>query len=152
MKLLDGLKEGLDRHAEDVKADDAALSKQEKLLDAVVPGLVEKHASLESEARKLQEVVDEFENCDQEELRQARERLAAVDAEIAAKKQQLQAMQQEYQERVDVLDAGAKRKAELLNEISEAERIQEECRGWSLKEVKALKGKSMAPVRLSNGC
>lgn len=141
MKLLEGLKEGLDRHVEEMKADDAALSKQENILNSVVPGLVEKHSALESEATKLQEIVDEMENCDQDELRAARERLSNVEAEIAAKKKQLQEMQEDLQDKVDTIEAGAELKSEFMGQIREAERIKEECRGWSVKEVNALKGK-----------
>ncbi|KAL1966659.1 hypothetical protein VTN77DRAFT_4070 [Rasamsonia byssochlamydoides] len=139
MKLLEGLKEGLDRHVEEMKADDAILSKQEKILNSVVPGLVEKHSTLQSEATKLQQIVDEMENCDQDELRRARERLAKLDAEIAAKKKQLQEMQEDLQDKVDTIEAGAELKSEFMTQIREAERIKEECRGWSVKEVNTLK-------------
>lgn len=142
MKLLEGLKEGLDRHLEEMKADDSALSKQERILDSVVPALVEKHSSAESEATKLQEIVDEMENCDQDELRTARERLATVDAEIAAKKKQLEEMQEAYTDRVDTIEAGTELKAEFMEQIREADRVREECRGWSVREVNTLRGES----------
>lgn len=140
MKLLEGLKEGLDRHVEEMKADDVSLSKQEQLLNGVVPGLVEKHAALQAEATNLQQLADEMENCDQDELRSAREKLASIDAEIAEKKRQLAEMQEDLQDKTDTIEAGAELKEEFLQQIREAERVQEECRGWSVKEVNALKG------------
>jgi kinetochore protein Spc7/SPC105 len=142
MKLLEGLKEGLDRHVEEMHADDSLLSEQEAILESVVPELVEKRALLDSEASRMQEIVDEMENIDPNELRMARERLAKVDAEIARKKRRLEEMQEDLQNKNNTIEAGAELKAEFLEQIREAERVREECRGWSIKEVNALKGKS----------
>ncbi|PCH03410.1 Kinetochore Spc7 [Penicillium occitanis (nom. inval.)] len=139
MKLLEGLKEGLDRHVEEMHADDSLLSEQEAILHSVVPELVEKHALLDSEASRMQEIVDEMENIDPNELRMARERLAKVDAEIETKKRQLEEMQEDLQNKNDTIEAGTELKAEFLEQIREAERVREECRGWSIKEVNALK-------------
>ncbi|PGH29693.1 kinetochore protein Spc7 [[Emmonsia] crescens] len=139
MKLLEGLKEGLNRHVEEMQNDEAVLSKKEELLDRVVPPLVEKHTKLEAEAQNLQQAVDELENCDKEELRQARERLAAMDADIAAKRKSLEQSQAELENKNNIIKAGTELKDEFLAQIREAERVTEECRGWSVKEVKALK-------------
>lgn len=142
MKLLDGLKEGLNRHVEEMNADEALLAKHEALLNGAVPALVEKHASLEQEATNLQQLADEMENCDQDELRSAREKLVSVEEEIAAKKRQLQELQNEVQDKTDTIETGAELKAEFMAQIQEAERVKEECRGWSAKEINELKGKS----------
>ncbi|PGH02362.1 kinetochore protein Spc7 [Blastomyces parvus] len=139
MKLLEGLKEGLDRHVEEMQNDDAVLSKKEDLLDRVVPLLIEKHTKLETEAQNLQRAVDELESCDKEELRQARERLATLDAEISAKRKLLEQSQAELETKNNIIKTGAGLKDELLAHIDEAERVTEECRGWSVKEVKTLK-------------
>ncbi|PGH28109.1 hypothetical protein AJ80_00367 [Polytolypa hystricis UAMH7299] len=139
MKLLEGLKEGLDRHVEEMKHDEAVLAKREELLTSVVPDLVEKHSKLEVEARNLQQLADEMESCDQEELRRTRETLAAVDAEIATKQKRLEEAQEQLQGSTNVIDAGAELKTEFLAQIGEAERVREECRGWSVKEVQSLK-------------
>lgn len=139
MKLLEGLKEGLNRHADEMKADDEVLTKHEALLNGVVPGLVEKHSSLEQEATSLQQLADEMENCDQDELRSAREKLASIEDEIAAKKQELQEIQTEVQEKTDTVEAGTELKAQFMAQIQEAERVKEECRGWSAKEINELK-------------
>ncbi|OJJ46915.1 hypothetical protein ASPZODRAFT_131824 [Penicilliopsis zonata CBS 506.65] len=139
MKLLEGLKEGLDRHVEEMKTDDEYLSKHEELLKDVVPELIEKHASLEQEASTLQQLADEIENCDQDELRSAREKLLSVEAEIVLKKRQLAEMQEEIQDKVDTIEAGAELKAEALGQIERAEKVKEECRGWSAKEINGLK-------------
>jgi kinetochore protein Spc7/SPC105 len=140
MKLLDGLKEGLNRHIEEMKADDELLIEREELLNSNVPLLVEKHASLEQEANNLQQLVDEMENCDQDELRSTRKKLTDVDSEIAAKKAKLEQLQAEVQEKTTSIEAGAEMRDEFLAQIQEAERVTEECRGWSAREINVLKG------------
>lgn len=139
MKLLEGLKEGLSRHVEEMKADDKLLSKREKILNGAVPPLVERHSSLEQEATNLQQLVDEMENCDQDELRSTREKLSGVEAEIAAKKKEIQQLQEEVQDKTNKIEAGAEMRAEFLVQIQEAERVKEECRGWSAREISDLK-------------
>ncbi|KAL4918970.1 hypothetical protein BDW62DRAFT_56318 [Aspergillus aurantiobrunneus] len=139
MKLLEGLKEGLDHHMEEMKEDDKVLSKHETLLNGVVPALATKHSSLEREATNLQQLADELENCDQDELWGARGKLADIEEEIASKKQLLQELQVEIQDKTDTIETGAELKAEFTAQIQEAERVKEECRGWSAKEIRELK-------------
>lgn len=139
MKLLEGLKDGLNRHVDEMKGDSDFLSKYEVLLDSVVPELVQKHASLEKEATSMQQLADEMENCDKAELRDAREKLSSVDEEIAQKKRQLQELQQEAQDKTDTIENGTELKSEFIAQIQEAERVKEECRGWGAKEISDLK-------------
>lgn len=139
MKLLEGLKEGLNRHAEDMKADDELLSKREELLNSTVPPLVERHASLEQEAANLQQLVEEMESCDQEELLGARTKLSSVDDEIEAKKSELQQLQEEVQLKTNSIETGTEMRDEFMAQIQEAERIKEECRGWSARDINELK-------------
>lgn len=141
MKLLEGLKEGLIRHADEMKVDDDLLSEREELLNRNVPLLVEKHASLEQEATNLQQLVDEMENCNQDELRSTRSKLSEVDSEIAAKRRELEQLQEEVQEKTTIIEAGAEMRDEFLAQIQKAERVKEECRGWSAREINELKGK-----------
>lgn len=139
MKLLDGLKEGLNRHVDEMKADDKILSKHEAILNSVVPVLTEKHSSLEQEATSLQQLTEEMENCDQDELRAAREKLSSVEDDIAAKKQELEELQSEVQEKTNIVEAGTEMKTEFVAQIQEAERVKAECRGWSAKDITELK-------------
>lgn len=150
MKLLEGLKEGLDRHVAEMKEDEFTLSKQEEILNGVVPELEEKQSNLQSKVTTLQQIVDEMESCDQDELRSARERLANVDAAIAAKRLHLEAMQAKLQEKTDIIEAGAELKSELMAQFQEAEKVKEECRGWSIKEVLGLKCK-FSPLKFKTG-
>ena len=138
-KLLDGLKEGLNRHVDEMKADDKILSKYEAILNSVVPELTEKHSSLEQEATSLQQLTEEMENCDQDELRAAREKVSSTEDEIATKKQELEELQREVQDKTNIVEAGTEMKAEFVAQIQEAERVKEECRGWSAKEINELK-------------
>ncbi|KAL5047097.1 hypothetical protein BDW71DRAFT_197148 [Aspergillus fruticulosus] len=139
MKLLEGLKEGLDRHVEDMKGDDNLLSKHEAILNEAMPALSAKHSSLKEEATRLQQLADELENCDQNELWKARGKLADLEEEIAKKKKVLEELQTEVQDKTDTIETGTALKAEFAAQIQEAERVKEECRGWSAKEIRELK-------------
>lgn len=143
MKLLEGLKEGLDRHVEDMRADDSLLSAREALLTDTVPPLVEKQALLEQEAGDLHVLVEEMENCDQDELRDTRQKLSGIDEEIEAKKQELQLLQEEAEHKTASIEMGTEMRDEYLVQIQEAERVIEECRGWSARDISELKGKSL---------
>ncbi|RAH77308.1 Spc7-domain-containing protein [Aspergillus japonicus CBS 114.51] len=139
MKLLEGLRDGLNRHVQEMKADDELLAQHEALLSGTVPALIEKHSSLEAEATILQQLADELENCDQDELRSAREKLAGVEDEIAQKKKLLQEMQVELEDKTNIVETGTEVKAEYMAQIQEAERVKAECRGWSAQEISELK-------------
>ncbi|GFF39076.1 hypothetical protein IFM58399_05452 [Aspergillus lentulus] len=150
MKLLEGLKEGLYRHVDEMKTDGDLLTKYETLLDGVVPSLVEKQSALQEEAANLQQLTDEMESCDQDELRNAREKLSSLEDEIELKKKQLQELQCQVQEKTNSLESGAELKAEFLAQIQEAERVKEECHGWSAKEISELK-ESVRKIELQTG-
>lgn len=141
MKLLEGLKQGLDRHVDEMKQDDAILSRKENILANVVPGLIERHDKLETDSQNLQKVIDEIENCDQEELRDARKKLLAVETELSGYKDKCTQTQSRLEAKSDLLERAQARREELLQEIREAEGIKEECRGWDGKEVRVLQGK-----------
>lgn len=139
MKLLEGLKEGLNRHVEEMKGDDEFLTKREAELNNAVPGLVERNSSLKDEATSLQQLTDEMENCDQNELRGAREKLSGVESELEVKKRQLQEMQADIQDKTDTINTATELKEESTAQIREAERVKEECRGWDAREINELK-------------
>ncbi|KAJ5536265.1 hypothetical protein N7513_009451 [Penicillium frequentans] len=139
MKLLEGLMQGLHRHVDDMKADDELLSKREELLGSTVPSLVEKNALLEDEANNLQRLVEEMESCDQDELRKAREKLSNVEDEIEVKKRELQQLQNEVHEKTVSIEASTEMREEYMAQFQEAERVKEECRGWSARDINDLK-------------
>ena len=141
MKLLDGLKDGLVRISQDLNNDADLLGQQERLLEEVVPTLVEEHELLQAEARVLQAQADEMADCDQEELADARESLIYLDKELEAKRKAVAELQQRLDEQEKGIEDAIDRKQEYLGEIREAERVRGECRGWSSSEVAVLKGK-----------
>ena len=140
MKLLEGLREGLVKINDGMDADDAVLGQQEALLEPVVPALVQEKERLEQRHAELRSRAEELADCDQEELKEARERLVRADDAIAENKRTLAALQAQLQEKAAGLQAAAETKATYLEKIQEAERIREECRGWSSREVAALRG------------
>ncbi|EEP77478.1 predicted protein [Uncinocarpus reesii 1704] len=139
MKLLEGLKQGLNRHVEEMNQDAEVLSKKEILLDNIVPELIEKQARLQIDAHNLQKAVEEMENCDQEQLKQAREKLKTMELEITQRKRDLHEAQSNLEKSSDIIEKGTKQRMQLLKEIQEADHILEERRGWSVKEVYNLK-------------
>ncbi|MCJ1353403.1 MAG: hypothetical protein MMC33_003389 [Icmadophila ericetorum] len=139
MQLLDGLKEGLLRNSEGLSKDEKVLAQQERLLNPIIPGLVKEHEALESEAKMLQAQADELASCDQEELSQTRNQLLGVDMELEAKKKKLAILEQEQKDLDDAISQKLQRKHQCLEEIKEAEKVREECRGWSGSEIASLK-------------
>lgn len=139
MKLLEGLKDGLNRHVQEMNSDSDLLFEYEMILDGVTPALVKKQAELEKEASSLRQLAEEMENCDQDELREAREKLSGIDDEILQKKHQLAELESELEDQTETIETAAEMKAECLQQIESSERIKEQCRGWSAKEINGLK-------------
>ena len=140
MKLLDGLKEGLLRVGEGMAADAEILAEQEALIKPVLPALIAEHERLEKECQLLQAQADELASCDQEELKEAREKLKSTEEDIEAKTKMVEELQRQLQEKEECIANATERKQECLLEIKEAEKVREECRGWTAAEIAALKG------------
>ena len=138
--LLSTLKAGLLSTLDAFQHDEASLANQERLLDVVLPPLVEQQEQLTKQQRQLQQRHDELNSCDREELEQTRENLIATDADLQAKRELLMQLQQELADKDARIEAIRERKVECLAEIKAAERVREECRGWSTTEVRDLKG------------
>ncbi|KAH8588704.1 hypothetical protein B0O99DRAFT_664913 [Bisporella sp. PMI_857] len=141
MTLLATLKDGLIKTADGMVKDEKWLDRQLKLLDSVVPRLIQQGEQLSIEEQDLRLAAEELASCDQEELSNARQRLIAVDADIEAKRQLIADMQKQLQGKEAEIAAGTGRREVCLEEIREAEKIREECRGWSSNEISALKAK-----------
>ena len=142
MKLQEGLKEGLDRIAEGMDDDDKVLRRQQDLLDSVLPDMIKYFESLESEHEDLEEVAKELEDCDPEELQNARKDLVSMDQAIEERKRKIEELRAQIEASQTSADSLAKQKQQYLEEIQEADKTREECRGWSSTEVSAIKGKS----------
>jgi len=150
--LLHDLKSGLLSTLDGFRRDEQKLSNQEQLLDTVLPTLAEKREMLSTECKQLQQRHDELNSCDREELEETRERLVATDTELEDKRQLLEQLQQELAEKEAHIQAIKERKVECIEETKAAERVREECRGWSTGEVNDLKGKldNIFPMDKSN--
>jgi kinetochore protein Spc7/SPC105 len=106
----------------------------------VLPPLAEKQEKLSSECKQLQQRHDELNSCDREELEQTREKLVATDVDVQEKRLFLEQLQQELVEKEARIQDIKERKLECIEETKAAERMREECRGWSTSEVNDLKG------------
>jgi kinetochore protein Spc7/SPC105 len=146
MKLQDGLKEGLLKTAEGMDNDDRLLMKQQELLSSVLPDMIKRLEELEREHEDLEAVAQELADCDPEDLEDARTQLAAVDGSIAEKTRKLAELRRELDESVQDAETLAQQKQQCLEEIREADKIREECRGWSSEEISKLKGKLTASI------
>ncbi|KAL8837034.1 MAG: hypothetical protein Q9170_002688, partial [Blastenia crenularia] len=150
MKLLDGLKEGLVQISDGMDEDSRTLFQQEQLLDPVVPKLIEDNDRLQNEHHNLQVQADELASCDQDELRLARDKLAAVDNDLQAKKSILRTLQEGLQAKDKDIQDAIERRDEYHAEIKEAERVRQESRGWKLSEITALQ-ENVAALDASSG-
>src|SRR5204862_294457 len=97
MKLRDGLKEGLQKTADDMDEDEKILQQKQDLLDSVLPALIEMHDGLEKETGNLELFVRELADCDPEELRSAREELVNLDEDIAAEEKEIADLEAEFE-------------------------------------------------------
>lgn len=144
MTLLATLKDGLVKTADGMRQDGKILDRQLALLDTVLPNFVRQAQQLENEEADLRSAADELANCDQAELSEARQKLIAVDADIEAKKNMIAELRKQLQGKEAEIATSTERKNFCLNEIREAEKIREDCRGWSSTEISLLKGKHNA--------
>ncbi|KAL3418581.1 Spc7 kinetochore protein [Phlyctema vagabunda] len=142
MKLLRTvLDDGLLKMAREMTEDGRVLDHQQSLLDSVLPQLVEKADALAAEEAELLTSAEELARCDPEDLSDARHRLISVDADVAAKEQRIAELQKQLQGKEAEIASCTERKQNCVAEIHEAERIREECRGWTSNEVATLKAK-----------
>ncbi|KAK4250780.1 hypothetical protein C7999DRAFT_28609 [Corynascus novoguineensis] len=144
MKLQDGLKEGLVKIAEGMDNDDQLLAKQQELLSSALPDMVKRLEALELEHADLEAVARELADCDPQDLEDARAELAAVDKSMEEKTRKLQQLRQELDESVQGLESLSQQKQQYLEEIREADKIREECRGWSAEEIRKHKAQTDA--------
>lgn len=138
MKLLDGLKEGLVKIGEGMEADGMLLTQQEQMIQPVLPGLIEEHERLEKQVSIAQAQADELADCDQDELKEARDSLMSIERDLEAKQKLIEDLQNQLREREDGLTDVIERKQECIDEIKEAEKVRSQCRGWSSTEVSSL--------------
>jgi kinetochore protein Spc7/SPC105 len=140
MKLQEGLKGGLVETREGMREDDARLRKQQELLDCALPDLTARHDALAKEHSNLEQYAQELAGCDAEELAAARDELVDVEKDMEEKKQEIAKLRQELLEAESGIARASTQKQQCLDDIKEAEKIREECRGWSANEINHFKG------------
>ncbi|KAK4208793.1 kinetochore protein spc7 [Rhypophila decipiens] len=147
MKLQEGLREGLVRISEGMDEDEAVLGKEMGLLRGVLPGLVKRFEDLKVECEDLEAVQREIEECDPLELQNARGDLVALGNEVREKSRRIEELRKRVQESDGLIESLSGQKERALREIREAEKVREECRGWSSGEIQVLKAKVEALER-----
>lgn len=138
-QLVQGLHAGLNDIKADMEEDAQALTQQEARLNETVPQLVKHLGELEEEARSLQQRAENFESIDQESLINARAQLESADDEVSQKTLLLTQLQEQMAAKAEALAAAEELKTEFQDQIGEAERVQDECRGWKAEEVRHSK-------------
>ncbi|POR38027.1 Kinetochore protein spc7 [Tolypocladium paradoxum] len=141
MKLQDGLKEGLVSIAEGMENDHSVVQEQQELLAAALPAVVARYQALEEESGTLQEAARELADCDPTELQSARQELTGLEADIANKKRMIAELRQQLEESTADVEALTAKKQGYLENIENSEKVREECRGWTSREVNALKAR-----------
>ena len=151
MKLLDGLKEGLLKISDDMDEDNKMIRKQEDIMEPVLPELIQQHELLEVERQNLQSRADELSSYDQEELQDARNSLTSVEDQLQNKRRVLEDLESELRRHEDGIEHAVEHKQQYMEEIREAEKICQDCRGWSKLEVAALQGTVLKQIFLICG-
>ncbi|KAI3324759.1 Spc7-domain-containing protein [Xylariaceae sp. AK1471] len=141
MKLQDGLKEGLVKISEGMMADETLLQKQQALLNSILPRLTQKFESLTTEHKTLEAIAQELEDCDPEDLQSARGELTNMDSDIETKKRKIEELRKELTEVESNIGEATQRKRSCIADFEEAEKVREECRGWTSNEINSLKVK-----------
>ncbi|KAI9642626.1 hypothetical protein NHQ30_009431 [Ciborinia camelliae] len=139
--LLETVKDELVRSAEGMINDEEILDKQQALLESVLPKMVKQAQQLQHEETNLKTAAEEIASCDPEELGEARQQLISIEADVDAKRHMVDELKKQLQARETEIQAGTTMKEICLEEIREAEKIREECRGWSSSEISTLKAK-----------
>ena len=138
--LLETVKDELVRSAEGMINDEEILDQQQALLESILPKIIKQAEQLQREEANLKTAAEEIASCDPEELSEARQQLISVEADVDAKKRMIEELKRQLHGREAEIEAGSAKKELCLEEIREAEKIREECRGWSSNEISALKG------------
>lgn len=141
MKLQDGLKEGLVKIAEGMQRDSKLLQGQQDLLASVLPAVVARHDSLQEEDDNLQQAAREMADCDPAELELARQELEVLEEDVATKRQHIAELKGQLETSAAEVEELSLKKTKCLAEMEEWEAMREKYRGWTSREVNALKGR-----------
>ena len=138
--LLDDLMQGLVKIKKDFDNDQIALTRCSQSIDENLPGLEVQYEQLKTECAHLQAHADALASADREEIEALRGKVVEREAEINEKKRKLAELQAEVQLKEEQVDLLVERKSTFTEEIKEAQRVIDDCRGLSSKELAELKG------------
>lgn len=149
-QLLDELMTGLQSIAEGLIQDDETLGRSEEILDEVLPGLVGQRNKLQEEADRLEESVSAVSEEEKGELKVVRDTLVGVNSELVERQRVLDRLRREVEEQDSTAEHLQDSKEEFTAAIQEANRVREACRGVSVNEVTALRGKASAVLSITS--
>lgn len=140
-KLLESLTEGLGKIGRELVADRESLAEQERVLLPVLEPLVEQARCLAEECEGLRARVEELGGCDQGLLESTRQELVAVSSEVEAKNALLEKLKLQSEETERETAELKQKKEAWLADIANANRVRQQCRGYSMAEVRQLQSR-----------
>ncbi|KAB8336947.1 hypothetical protein FH972_021252 [Carpinus fangiana] len=143
-KLWDGLKDSLEANLAGLRDDHAIVKDTEDFVGQALPALIEEKELLAAEHTHLTARGNDLKGSDPKALNSARERLRSMDADMENKRQQIKQFQEDLEKRNSSIEAAIEAKSEYQAAIKEAHRRREECRGWSMSEVRKLRSEVSA--------
>ena len=140
-ELLKGLRAGLLKISNGFDKDTELFAKQQELLDSVLPDLEAKFSALAEEEKLLEASTEEIGKSNPKDLADARECLIALEADNSSKREMIAQLRSQIASKDDGILKSSQRKEFCLDALREAERIRQECRGWSSAEVKTIRSR-----------
>lgn len=140
-ELLKGLRAGLVKISNGFDKDTELFAKQQELLDSVLPDLESKFSALAEEEKLLKASTEEIGKSNPEDLADARECLVTLEADNSSKREMIAQLRSQIASKDDGILKSSQRKEFCLDALREAERIRQECRGWSSAEVKTIRSR-----------
>ncbi|RMZ82902.1 hypothetical protein DV737_g1939, partial [Chaetothyriales sp. CBS 132003] len=140
-QLVDGLQQGLEGIKQGMVKDLEMLDGQSKSISKVALGLLKQQQSLQLEIESLERILMELDSVDTNALKGVRDNLRTADEENSRKTRILGELRQELNDKAEALSAAEELKAEMEDQIAEADRVRREFRGWSAADVLMRKDK-----------
>ncbi|RMZ87559.1 hypothetical protein DV736_g5218, partial [Chaetothyriales sp. CBS 134916] len=140
-QLVEGLQNGLEGIKQGMAKDLEILDKQSKSISKVAPSLLKQQQSLRLEIESVEKILLEVDSVDTNALRCVRENLRAAEEENSRMTRILEELRQELNDKADALRAAEELKTEMEDQITEADRVRREFRGWSAADVLMRKEK-----------
>lgn len=138
-QLVDGLQNGLEGIQAEMEKDKKVLIQQQHSLNGVLPQYIDRKQRLDGQVHDLRRQLNELDSVDHATLRAKRQELAKVARSISQRQNEVDTLDQQLLEKREILSQAAELRQEMIDQISEAARVQEEQRRWHSKDVKGHK-------------